>query len=112
MVLGCQCRSQLVAMFLTAMEAHDAYYLANDKFVRTIAIDTLNIQPTDFLLTDQQKEDLYQSGRKAAQEFLAHWDFEAYKAMYRSGQPAPTRRELVLPATNRFSSFFRWKKTR
>jgi len=89
--------SQLAAMFSTAVEAHDAYYLANDKYVRTIPIDALNMQPMDFVLSDQQKEDLYQSGRKAAREFLATWDFEAYKAMYRNGQPVPTRRKLVTP---------------
>jgi NTE family protein len=92
--------SQLAAMFFTTMEAHDAYYLANDKFVRTIPIDALNIGSTDFQLTTQQKENLYQSGRKAAQAFLASWDFEAYKAMYRSGQRVPTRREQVLPTTD------------
>jgi hypothetical protein len=48
-------------------------------------------------LGSDQKEALYQSGRKAAKEFLDHWDFEEYKALYRSGQPLPTRRELVLP---------------
>jgi NTE family protein len=93
--------SQLAAMFSTAMEAHDAYYLANAKFVRTIPIDSLTIQSTDFNLNEQQKEALYQSGRKAAQDFLATWDFEAYKKAYRSSQPVPTRRELVQEATRR-----------
>ena len=89
--------SELAALFFTAMEAHDAYYLKNDKFVRTITIDTLNIGATDFDLTPDQKEALYASGVSAANTFLAHWDFEEYKALYRSGQPIPTRRELVLP---------------
>ena len=88
--------SELVAMFFTAMEAHDAYYLRNDKYVRTIPIDTLTIGATDFNLTQQNKNDLYESGESAAKTFLAHWDFEKYKALYRSGQPAPTRRERVL----------------
>jgi NTE family protein len=89
--------SELAAMFFTAMEAHDAYYLKNDKFVRTIAIDTLNIDATDFNLSVEQKEALYASGMQAAQTFLAHWNFEQYKALYRSGQPVPSRREQVLP---------------
>ncbi len=88
--------SELVAMFFTAMEAHDAYYLRNDKYVRTIPIDTLTIGATDFNLTQQNKNDLYESGESAAKTFLAHWDFEKYKALYRSGQPSPTRREQVL----------------
>jgi NTE family protein len=89
--------SELAALFFTAMEAHDAYYLKNDKFVRTIAIDTLDVRATDFDLPTERKEALYQSGVQAAKTFLAHWDFEEYKALYRSGRPVPTRRELVLP---------------
>jgi NTE family protein len=89
--------SELAALFFTAMEAHDAYYLKNDKFVRTIAIDTLDVRATDFNLTPDKKEALYQSGVSAAKTFLDHWDFQKYKALYRSGQPVPTRREQVLP---------------
>ena len=89
--------SELAALFFTAMEAHDAYYLSNDKFVRTITIDSLNVGSTDFNLTPAQKEALYQSGVNAAKTFLDHWDFQKYIALYRSGQPLPTRREQVLP---------------
>ena len=89
--------SELAALFFTAMEAHDAYYLSNDKFVRTITIDSLNIASTDFNLIPAQKEALYQSGVSAAKTFLDHWDFQKYIALYRSGQPLPTRREQVLP---------------
>ena len=89
--------SELAALFFTAMEAHDAYYLSNDKFVRTITIDSLDVGATDFNLTPAQKEALYQSGVSAAKTFLDHWDFQQYIAQYRSGQPLPTRREQVLP---------------
>lgn len=88
--------SEIIAMFYTAMEAHDAYYLSNNKFVRTIAIDTLNIGGTDFNLTDQQKEALYHSGQQAAEEFLKTWDFEKYKAQYRNGQQPLSRHERLL----------------
>jgi NTE family protein len=96
--------SELVALFLTAMEAHDAYYLSNDKFARTIAIDTLGIASTDFNLTPAQKEDLFVSGERAAKKFLDQWNFNEYKALYRSGKSVPTRRELVLPKTKPLSS--------
>ena len=89
--------SELAALFFTAMEAHDAYYLKNDKFVRTIAIDTLNVGTTDFNLNAEQKEALYASGMQAARTFLAHWNFEQYKILYRSGQPVPSRRAQMLP---------------
>jgi NTE family protein len=90
--------SELAALFFTAQEAHDAYYLKNDKFVRTTPVDTLDIAATDFNLKPEQKEGLYQSGVKAAKNFIANWDFEKYKAMYRSGQPVPSRSELVWSA--------------
>ncbi len=88
--------SEVTAMFFTMMGAHDAYYLSNDKYVRTIPIDTLTIGTTKFNLTQADKDDLHASGVNAAKTFLDHWDFEKYKALYRSGQPAPTRREQVL----------------
>ena len=86
-----------MALFFTAMEAHDAYYLSNDKFARTIAIDTLGIGSTNFNLTPAQKDALYVSGEQAAKKFLTQWNFNEYIAVYRSGKPVPTRRELVLP---------------
>lgn len=89
--------SEIVALFQTAMEAHDAYHLASNKYVRTIAIDTLGVGTTDFHLTDEQKAALYQSGRQAAQTFLSTWNFEEYKALYRSGKPLPSRHKLLLP---------------
>jgi|SRR5437667_2135376 NTE family protein len=91
--------SELAALFFTAMEAHDAYYLTNDKFVRTITIDSLGVGGTDFTLTPDKKEALYQSGVSAAKTFLDHWDFQQYIAQYRSGQPLPSRREQVLSQT-------------
>jgi NTE family protein len=89
--------SELAAMFFTAMEAHDAYYLKAANFVRTITIDTDGVAATDFNLTAEQKDTLYASGVAAAQEFLQHWDFERYKAEFRSGQPVPSRRERLMP---------------
>ena len=86
---------KFIAIFQTAMEAHDAYYLDKSKYVRTIDIDLLGIGTTDFSLTPSEKEELYDSGAKAAQEFLAKWDFNEYKKYYRSGIPLPSRRDMV-----------------
>ena len=96
--------SEMAALFFTAMEARDAYHLTDDKFVRTVAIDTLDVSATDFHLTPERKEELYSSGVQAAKMFLAHWDFNAYKALYRSGQPLLARREQVLPKAAPLSS--------
>lgn len=87
--------SEFIAIFQTAMEAHDAYYLDKSKYVRTIDIDSLGIGTTDFSLSDLEKEELYQSGVQAAKEFLVKWDFEEYKNYYRSNLQLPSRRDIV-----------------
>ena len=38
---------------------------------------------------------LYESGRRAAADFLDRWDFEAYVAQFRSGSPRRSRRAAV-----------------
>ncbi|HZX49527.1 MAG TPA: patatin-like phospholipase family protein [Candidatus Paceibacterota bacterium] len=70
--------SMLTALFATMMEAHDARYIKDANFLRTIPIETLGIQTTQFDMTMEQKEALYESGKKAATEFFAHWSFEEY----------------------------------
>jgi NTE family protein len=90
--------SMLAAMFGTMMEAHDARYIETHNFVRSITIDPVGIATTQFDLTATQKEALYKSGVAAAEDFLSRWDFEAYKALFRSGSPPPSRRDLSTPA--------------
>jgi NTE family protein len=87
---------ELAAIFFTAIEAPSIHYLESDKFVRTTEVDTLGIMSTDFDLSLEQKIALYDSGVKAAKEFLQHWDFNKYKAEFRSGKPIPTCREKIL----------------
>ena len=77
--------SFLMAMFGTAMEAHDQRYVEQHNFVRTIAIDGLGVTGTDFAISDALKEQLYASGVAAARTFLSGWDFEAYTARWRAG---------------------------
>lgn len=89
--------SEVVAIFDSAMNALDAYYIKKDNFVRTIAIDTLGVNPRDFTLTNATKTRLYKSGVTAAEQFLSTWDFERYKQRYRSGRPLRSRHELLLP---------------
>jgi NTE family protein len=93
--------TMLWAMFNTAMEAHDAYVMEMpDVSSRTIKIDPLGISPINFELTDAQKEALYQSGRAGAEAFLKAWDFEDYKARFRTGRPDVKRRpDLAQPST-------------
>lgn len=73
------------ALVDTMLEAHDRLAVEMGDVVRTIAIPTLGISATDFHLTRTQADALYESGRHAAERFLASWDFASYLATYRSG---------------------------
>jgi NTE family protein len=76
----------LTAMAATMVGFHDAIHIDRPETVaRTIFIDTFGISPVDFDIDDTTSTRLYQSGRRAAQEFLASWDFEDYVSRYRSG---------------------------
>jgi NTE family protein len=79
----------------TMTDAHDKLYLERDSFVRTITISNLGVKATEFDLSVETQDALYESGRDAATEFLKTWDFEAYKAAFREGKEQPTRREAV-----------------
>ena len=82
------------AMAHTMMEAHDRLYLQQATFARTIPIPTLGVGTTEFAITKERKQALYDSGRKAAEDFLETWDFEGYKREFRQGEPA-SRRDVV-----------------
>ncbi len=73
------------ALFSTMMEAHDTRYMEEEDRVRTIAIPTLGIKSTDFNLSRADKERLFDSGVKAAEEFFSSWDFQEYVHLYRRG---------------------------
>jgi len=82
--------SLLTSLFATMMEAHDARYIEDEQFVRTIPIPTLGVGTTEFDISQARSEALYQSGRQAAEKFLAAWDFRDYVEKYRRiGRPEP-----------------------
>jgi NTE family protein len=91
------------ALFHTAVVAHDAHAMElPDVAARTIRIDDLGIPPTQFDLTQPQKAALYASGQAAAQTFLTTWNFDEYKARFRSGAPEVRRQPgLARPSTDR-----------
>jgi NTE family protein len=75
--------SLLTALFSTMMEARDARHIQDEHFIRTIRIPTLGVKTMEFGITPERTEALYQSGRKAAEQFLAAWNFEEYVKKYR-----------------------------
>jgi hypothetical protein len=47
------------------------YYITPDKAARTIFVDNAGIKATDFNLTPDQRQKLYENGQQAAQRWVA-----------------------------------------
>ncbi|HMI99563.1 MAG TPA: patatin-like phospholipase family protein [Gaiellaceae bacterium] len=94
--LGARGLSQLFSgLFHTMMEAHDRLYIEKAQFARTIPIPTLGVRTTEFDLPRSRAQELYDSGRGAAEKFLANWDFDAYLAAFRSGKKQSRTEEVA-----------------
>jgi NTE family protein len=94
-------RSSLVdfvkSLALTMMAAHDRMYLDQATYARTVPIPTLGVGTTEFEITPDRVKAIYDSGHKAAKDFLAKWDFQAYIEEYRRGREHH-RTEAAVPA--------------
>lgn len=73
------------ALVATMMSGHDQMHI-DDPCVqqRTIFVDTLRVQATDFDLAPATRRTLYENGRRAAEVFLATWSFDEHIASCRS----------------------------
>jgi NTE family protein len=87
--------SLVSGMVHTMMEAHDRLYVEKAQFARTIPIPTLGVGTTEFDLSRQRAQELYDSGRTAAQTFLESWDFPAYIAAFREGKTQSRRQDIA-----------------
>src|SRR5262249_27905224 len=58
------------ALVITMLESHDKQDLEDADFLRTIAIPTVGVRITEFSITPERRNRLYESGRSAAREFL------------------------------------------
>lgn len=88
----------LKALVQTATEAHDRLYVEQANYARTIPIPTRGVRTTEFDITPERAQELFDSGRQAATDFLATWNFEAYKSAFRKQEPAPRRATLLASA--------------
>jgi NTE family protein len=80
----------------TMLEAHDRFYMEGSDFDRTIAIDALGVGTTEFELPRERALALYNSGRAAAEEFLAQGRAGAARAQRRpSATPEHSERQSV-----------------
>jgi NTE family protein len=87
--------SLISALISTMTQAHDARYIEDMDFVRTIAIPTLGVGTTDFDISREKSEALYESGRSAAEKFFDTWNFDKYVEGYRRGKARSGRSEQV-----------------
>ncbi|RUS48047.1 patatin-like phospholipase family protein [Cohnella sp. AR92] len=78
------------AMFETMLSAHDERYIEQNNRVRTIKIPTLGVRTTDFNLTNEKSESLYQSGMEAGEKFFRNWDRKTGRLMNGSDGPSVT----------------------
>ena len=88
----------LKSLAQTMMAAHDRLYVEQADYARTIPIPTLGVKTTEFDVTRERAMELYDSGRKAAEDFLETWDFDAYVASFRSEEKKRSRRDSVVAA--------------
>jgi len=85
--------SFLKALVVTMIDAHDNYHISKSKgdYDRTIGISTFakmkgdekEIKATDFDITKEESQALFENGGEAARNFLKKWDFEKWKKEYR-----------------------------
>lgn len=68
-----------ISIVETSIEACQAeHVLAPCNIARSVNVDTSAIPSFDFSVTRAQQEELVGHGRRAAERFLGHWDFEAW----------------------------------
>lgn len=58
----------------TLLAAQDSQHLHDDDWHRTVYIDTLGVNTTDFDLSDARKKDLVESGKQSAQKYFDWWE--------------------------------------
>ncbi|MDA8354331.1 MAG: patatin-like phospholipase family protein [Firmicutes bacterium] len=83
--------SLLWAMFTTMMDAHDNRHIKEQDRVRTIQVPTLDVKMTDFDLSLEKREALYESGVNAAQNFFRDWTFNRYLTLRGVGKDVSLR---------------------
>jgi NTE family protein len=66
--------SEATACLATVLDNAGRYYIPPDKATRTIFVDNAGIKATDFGITLQQQQTLFDNGQKAAHDWLQQQD--------------------------------------
>jgi NTE family protein len=73
------------ALVHTMTNAHDQLYIDEPSVrARTVFVETDGVHTTDFRLSRQTKQMLYDNGRDAARSFLSTWSFAEWRRLYPS----------------------------
>lgn len=76
--------SYLLDIINTVVNRNEEIYLSDKNAVRTMSIPTLGVGTTEFDLTKEKSEGLYNEGYRSAQKFIESWDFSNYVRQYRA----------------------------
>lgn len=72
------------AIINTMLEAHDEKHIEERNYVRSILVPTMGVKTTDFEISKEKSNELFQAGVKAGEKFFNQWNFEQYAIKYRS----------------------------
>jgi NTE family protein len=71
------------ALIATMTNAHDQIYVDQPSVAsRTVFVETSGVRATDFDMEPATKRRLYDNGTRAAEEFLASWDYATWRRTY------------------------------
>ena len=68
------------ALITTLLDAQDSVHLHNDDWQRTVFIDTFDVGPIDFDISDSKKEKLVEAGRGFTEDYLEWYNNDEEKA--------------------------------
>jgi NTE family protein len=72
----------LQALFSTMVEAHDERYIEKHNRFRTVMIPTKGVRTTEFDLSEEKCDLLYQSGLESTRNFYSGWTFTEYMKQF------------------------------
>lgn len=73
-----------LAIISTMLEAHDMRHIKEQDYVRSILVPTLGINTTDFNISEEDSNKLYNAGVLSAKKFFDKWNFSQYVVKYRT----------------------------
>lgn len=71
--------SMFQALFSTMMDAHDERYIEEFNQFRTIKIPTVGVQATQFDISREKSDELFESGVQAASKYFDRWSLAVYQ---------------------------------